>query len=55
MFEVVTRDALPNGIYQFFLLLFDPNLGISPPFPVDVTVTVASPGEFYMMRKGIVG
>ena len=47
VFEVTTKKAVPKGVYHFSLILFDPVLDISPPFPVDVTVTVASPGEFH--------
>ena len=46
VFEVTTNASLPKGVYHFSLVLFDPSLGITPPLPVDVTVTVASPGEF---------
>ena len=48
-FAVTTNQPLSVGVYQFILLLFDPSLGISPPFPVHVIVTVASPGEFHIV------
>ena len=48
-FEVETNVSLAQGVYRFSLLLFDSNLGISPPVVVDVILTVASPGEFCAM------